>query len=627
MFFRFSAALVLIATLVACGESDPPQEPAWNALPPPETETSEAANQWGELTRAETLILELDQSLRELAFALRNLELPDARTRPLFAPVGLRIEDLGSLPEAPDLTLDRIGARVFVAPPAPVESDRIPIGLQLWKPLLDQVERVDYAKLQIRRGGFVPGRGEREDFEGELVFSAHARLRSGEFIALSAAPRVRWARIGGSNELERESWRISEWHTGTMKWTAVADPLFRETLAEALPQRDVLERARASIHERLVAKDTLSRLGRGEFEPPHEFFAHTAVSQHPSISVVDIDGDGFDDFYVTTRLDRNRLFRNRGDGTFEEIAGKLGIDVDSHTNAALFADFDNDGDPDLFLGRSIEPSVYLVNEDGRFVDRTDKIDGRVPQLVSSVSAADVDGDGLLDLYLSTYAVQLPLEAIRERIDPIDYQRFTSRVKGANPFLEVPGPPNQLLRNTGSGFVIDRTEGAHSRLRNTYQATWSDYDADGDPDLYLANDFARDDLLRNDDGVLTDVTEELGFELVGFGMGATWGDFDRDQRQDLYVANMFSKAGNRVTEALGYLDPRFRQAAQGNFLYRNGNEGFELVSGGGEGRLPVNQAGWAWGTHFFDADNDGFLDLFALAGFHTAPREVEKVGDT
>ena len=111
------------------------------------------------------------------------------------------------------------------------------------------------------------------------------------------------------------------------------------------------------------------------------------------------------------------------------------------------------------------------------------------------------------------------------------------------------------------------------------------------------------------------------------MGATWGDYDRDQRQDLYVANMFSKAGSRVTQSLDYLDPRFGEAAQGNFLYRNLGEGFELVSGTGKDLLPVNQAGWAWGTHFFDADNDGFLDLFALAGFFTAPREVEKGGDT
>ena len=168
MFFRFSGTLALVVALVACGESDPSPQRSATAPPPPET--SEAGEQWGELTRAESLILELDQSLGELAFALRNLELPDDRTRNLFAPVGLRIEDLGALPEAPNLTLDQIGARVFVVAPAAVESERIPIGLQLWKPLLDRVERLDYAKLQIRRGGFVPGKGEREDFEGQIVF-------------------------------------------------------------------------------------------------------------------------------------------------------------------------------------------------------------------------------------------------------------------------------------------------------------------------------------------------------------------------------------------------------------------------------------------------------------------------
>ena len=121
--------------VLGCGEQDPPPERQSTTPPPPKT--SQEAQQWAELTRVEGVILELDENLAELAFSVRNLELPDARTRGQFAPVGLHIQDLGPAPENPDFTLDGIGARVWVSPPAELESDRIPIGLQLWLPLLE----------------------------------------------------------------------------------------------------------------------------------------------------------------------------------------------------------------------------------------------------------------------------------------------------------------------------------------------------------------------------------------------------------------------------------------------------------------------------------------------------------
>lgn len=612
-----SCCLVLCLALLACGQSDPAAAPA----------LSEAASQWAELTRRESLILELDQSLAELAFSLRNLELPDRRTRSQFAPLGLVIEDLAEGPATQRQQFASVGAVESIAAPGPTQTDRIPIGLRLWRPLLDQVESFDHAKFQIRRGHYLD---DGESFEAELVFRARAILRTGEHVSIDGAPTLRWRTMAGGDPTLRETWRITHWSTGSLRIMTVPRTLFRETLAEAVPDAAALQRARKSLHERMVAKDILSLRGQGEFEKPHKLFSHVAVSQHPSVAVVDIDQDGFDDFYVTTRWDRNQLFRNRGDGTFEEVAAEYGIDVDRYSNAALFADFDNDGDIDLFLGRSLEPSVYLVNEEGRFVDRTaELIDGFVPQMVSSLSASDVDGDGLLDIYVATYAVELPPKEIEARLPAEDYQRFVQRSqhKDSRPFLNVIGPPNVLLHNTGSGFEVVRDPGALAVFRNTYQASWADYDGDGDSDVYLANDFATDNLLRNDDGVFVDVTEEMGFHLHAFGMAATWGDFDRDQRPDLYVANMFSKAGNRVTDALTYIDGGFNEAAQGNFLYRNAAGRFELVSGSAEdGRIAVNRAGWSWGSHFFDADNDGFLDLYALAGFHTVPREVEKVGD-
>ena len=180
-------------------------------------------------------------------------------------------------------------------------------------------------------------------------------------------------------------------------------------------------------------------------------------------------------------------------------------------------------------------------------------------LVASISAADYDGDGLLDAYFSTYAARMLLEAVTTASHagalladflPADHARALydlSRDRIGHLIHDAPGPPNVLLRNLGDGHFTSTA----AVWRNTLQATWADYDRDGDPDLYLANDFAANNLPRNDGGVLVDVTAESGAADPGFGMGASWADYDGDGRQDLYVTNMHSSAGRRITEAAGF----------------------------------------------------------------------------
>ena len=356
-----------------------------------------------------------------------------------------------------------------------------------------------------------------------------------------------------------------------------------------------------------------------------------------------MDGDGLDDLYVMERYGRNQLLRNRGDGTFEDVAAAVGLDVDGHTSSAVFADFDNDGDQDALLGRTLERSSLLVNESGRFVDRSAELAAPLPYLVSSVAAADYDGDGLLDVYLSTYASAMLLSEFLDRmkeLGPVEIMKVRPKLLAeylsaedaqhlfdlvstgdAHIFRDAPGPPNLLLHNDGGGRFSPSPE---MRLfRHTYQSTWADYDGDGDPDLYCANDFAPNNLYRNEGGGrFTDVTEQTGTADIGFGMGADWGDYNNDGRQDLYVSNMYSKAGRRVTEQVPGLDPRFAQMARGNSLFRNAPDRFEKVSGVEPDKLQVENAGWAWGGQFADLDNDGWLDLYSLSGHYTPPKELE-----
>ncbi len=182
----------------------------------------------------------------------------------------------------------------------------------------------------------------------------------------------------------------------------------------------------------------------------------------------------------------------------------------------------------------------------------------------------------------------------------------------------------LLHNEGGGaFSVVEDPGPLKMFKNTYQTTWADIDGDGDQDAYVANDFAPNHLIRNDgSGVFVDITAETATADLGFGMGASWGDYDEDGDQDLYVSNMFSKAGTRITEQLADLDPRFASMARGNSLFANGPSEWEKVSGYEKPKLLVERAGWGWGSQFVDVDNDGYLDLYALSGYYTAPPEVE-----
>jgi hypothetical protein len=213
--------------------------------------------------------------------------------------------------------------------------------------------------------------------------------------------------------------------------------------------------------------------------------------------------------------------------------------------------------------------------------------------------------------------------LKHFMSPGQASEFERRNLGAHRFTNRSGPPNVLLLNVGSGkFELAKENTQLDLWRMTFQASWSDFDGDGDPDVYIANDYAPDNLFRNDgaDG-FTDITRESGLTGMGFGMGVSWDDYDNDGQIDLYVSNMYSKAGQRITSQVSEIDPRIREMAGGNFLYRADQGKFSKVSGLEKRDLKVAQAGWSWGGQFFDFDNDGFRDIYALSGYYTAPANV------
>ncbi|MGI9240982.1 MAG: FG-GAP repeat domain-containing protein [Verrucomicrobiales bacterium] len=584
-----------------------------------------------EVVGSEEVILELTPKLGKLSLGLMNLALPNLDAdRELFAET-VQVWDLDKRleRESPALGETLESRREFAATDAPRTVLRA--DLRLWQPLLEGIDFFEHATFKLVRGDFV---GEAKDqFESLVHFSGLARANPGDWLGLSADQEVAW-RLGEDGE-----WEIAAWKMEKMVANRMPRLMFSDRLDEALPKEADRQRARHSVHQEELVKYYHSGKKRAR---SHDF-APIAMNQKPAVSVVDVDGDGFDDLYVMVRMGKNLLLRNRGDGTFEEIAADKELALDGNSTCGLFADFDNDGDPDLMLGRSVERFQYFENTGVWFSEIKDPWAQGLPSLAVSMSAADFNGDGLLDVYICTYRPEalgdsnpglmggggsgntglMWPDRFLPAAEAAEYHRRHRDTD--HHFLDQIGPPNSLWINRGGG-KFERSPLVNEQVEiweNSLQATWSDIDEDGDPDLYVANDFAQDCMFRNDgEAGFVDIAGSVGLDVYGFGMGASFGDYDGDGLQDLYVSNMFSKAGRRILSQFQGIGGDYVKSTQGNVLYQRSADGrFAQVSGLEKPALKVAKAGWSWGGQFADFDNDCDLDLYALSGYFTAPQEV------
>ena len=330
------------------------------------------------------------------------------------------------------------------------------------------------------------------------------------------------------------------------------------------------------------------------------------------LAVGDADGDGLDDVYVCQAGGLpNRLLLQNTDGTVRDVSKASGVDILDNTSAALLVDLDNDGDQDISLA-TFEGVVLLENKGGAKFERRAVLPTLDTDLMG-LSAVDFDLDGDLDLYVLA--------------DFAEHGRRPGETAQGFVYHDAnEGGANVLFRNDSAGgnwVFRDATEesglGVHNR-RHSLAAAWEDYDADGDQDLYVANDYGQNCLYRNEAGRFVETANEVGLVDFGSGMSASWGDFDRDGRADLYVGNMFSSAGRRITPQAAFLGGAdaekrrlYNRFAKGNSLFRGVGDNFSEVpdAGGAE------RGRWAWSSPFADIDNDGFEDLLVANGYITA----------
>lgn len=329
-------------------------------------------------------------------------------------------------------------------------------------------------------------------------------------------------------------------------------------------------------------------ISHGELPPDLPLNGSTPDFYVSSVAVVDVDGDGWPDIHLTRFNAPGALYRNNRDGTFTDILPGSGLEVARRANSAAWGDFDNDGDPDVFLSSLLEDRhYYFVNiGDGTFREAALEHGLALPveglHHGMSVATGDVNRDGWLDLFITEWGVDL------EGADPTDH---TALMVNRGP--EAPGHFRNASRE--AGLVIEGT-----RLPNEqhgFSAFLSDFDGDGWLDLGYIADFGNSEFFwGRGNGRFTEATESARVGTEQNGMGGAVGDIDNDGDLDWFVTS---------------IDGTFSDGLDGNRLYRyDGGRRFTDVTD----EAGVRNGGWAWGAAFFDADNDGDLDLVQTNGF-------------
>jgi hypothetical protein len=346
-------------------------------------------------------------------------------------------------------------------------------------------------------------------------------------------------------------------------------------------------------------------------ESPDRFLIETMGG---GAAFLDFDGDGLLDIYFVNGGEtprgkskspvRNALYRNLGNGEFENVAAKAGVDhVPFYGMGAAVADFDNDGFPDLYVTGFPYSALFHNNRDGTFTDVTEQAGVKnAGRWAASAAWFDFDRDGLLDLVVTNYA-QFSF-ADEKKCDIGGVRAYCAQTSYV-------GMPLTLFQNEGNGRFTDAS--AHSGLGKFVGRALGvvavDVNGDGWTDLFIARDASANLLLINQkDGAFRDVASEaeVAYDAAGVakaGMGADAGDVNGDGKPDFVITNFNDQYHSLLvgTSSLLYDD---QTAASGLAQYTRRFVG--------------------WGTHYLDFDNDGNLDLLIVNGHINQAVEATRV---
>lgn len=431
--------------------------------------------------------------------------------------------------------------------------------------------------------------------EAEIRLATSARTQLGSAEA-SGTWTTRWQRADGA-------WLLTglQAHEATAV-TRVGAAWLADITATALAKSPLLQE---------IAVDIDEVLGRLEEAVPVDPIGHTGIA------IADVDGDGRDDLYIGAPSGLpNRLLLATATGSYADATAGSGIDWLEETRGIVIVDLDGDGLRDIAAataaGIVVARNITKAGGPPRFA-APNKPTGMA--VFHSLAAADIDGDGDLDLYAGAFF------GVGER---------------SNAGFPIPRPyhdannggRNVLLRNDGKMQFVDATAALGLEVNNrrfTQAAAFHDIDGDGDADLYVANDHGRNALYRNDDGKFTEIAALAGVEDQAAGMSVAFADADGDGDFDLYVSNMYSSAGGRIVPQAGFGvegsggdRSAFQRQARGNALFLNDNDNDNSHFKDQSADSGAMVAGWAWGARFVDLDLDGRQDLLVANGLYTRP---------
>ncbi len=367
------------------------------------------------------------------------------------------------------------------------------------------------------------------------------------------------------------------------------------------------------LFEETAAKAGLTHVHRAFLPNARKSLPIPGEHLPPGVAMLDFDGDGRPDLYVCGG-DGNRLYRNRGDGTFEDATARAGVGGQvGEALGALAFDYDHDGRPDLYVTYLARPNLLYRNRgDGTFEEVGAKAGVALNESSTSAAALDYDRDGNADLYVLVYG---------------------HPDRGPNIAADN-AEPNHLFHNNGDGTFTDVTKA--SRTGDTgwgLALQCADLDGDGWPDIYVANDFGKNAYLHNEgDGTFRNRAREAGVLDPGFGMGVAVDDYDGDGLLDFFVSD-YSFPLNWFLSDPRYPMPSFpyslgrplawrrlKALSRGSSLFHNlGGGRFERTSE----EADVWDTSWSWGCVFVDADMDGRPDLFVVNGMLTGRNETER----
>jgi hypothetical protein len=343
------------------------------------------------------------------------------------------------------------------------------------------------------------------------------------------------------------------------------------------------------------------------------------------VAVGDVDADGLPDLYFTSNLGSNRLYRNKGDYRFEDITERAGVaGTDGWTTGVAMADVNGDGFVDIYvsavsyLGMAGRNVLYVNDGDGTFTDRTDEFGLGHSGFSTQAAFFDYDLDGDVDMYL------------------LNHSTHTERGVSSRPQREPRHPEagDRLFRNVGGSFQdVSEEAGIHGGVEGYgLGVVASDFDLNGCPDLYVANDFQENDFLyfNNCDGTFAESVTRATGHTSRFSMGVDAADFDNDGRPDLMVLDMLPEHENILkssanAEGLNLFNLRLQagyhpQYARNTLQVNRGAGRFSDI-----GYLAgVYATDWSWAPLFADLDNDGHKDLFVTNGIFRRPNDLDYI---